>query len=341
MKKYFSGCLLALVLCGCGHRKTPVEAAFYHWQSKYSTDPAQSQLLDSLRVKKLYIKYFDVDWDRVTDRALPEASVIINDNQYLPRQIIPVIFITNTVLANTKPAAIPALADSIYNKISRMDASEHIAPEEVQIDCDWSLSTRDRYFALLREIRAQMPSGALLSCTIRLHQVKYREKTGVPPVDRGVLMFYNMGRIEDEKEVNTIYDPATADKYLARLKDYPLSLDVALPIFSWGVVYESGKAKELLNGFSKKEMEGDKRFSPTDEDRYKVDSTCFIHGYYLRQDAVVRIEEITPYICRQAAAQLSAHLKNEKRTVIFFDLQPNNTNRYDVSDFEKTLEILR
>ncbi|MGG2305049.1 hypothetical protein ACE4Z6_26875, partial [Salmonella enterica] len=93
-----------------------------------------------------------------------------------------------------------------------------------QIDCDWTLGTKEKYFSLLKRIKERM--ALPLSCTIRLHQVKYQAKTGVPPVDRGMLMYYNMGHVEGATETNSIYDPANADKYVSYVKDYPLPLDV-------------------------------------------------------------------------------------------------------------------
>ena len=79
-----------------------------------------------------------------------------------------------------------------------------------------------------------------LSATIRLHQVKYREETGVPPVDYGVLMYYNMGHIS-AMGANSIYDRSTALRYLGKLREYPLPLDIALPMFAWGVHSADGQ----------------------------------------------------------------------------------------------------
>ena len=45
-----------------------------------------------------------------------------------------------------------------------------------------------------------------MSATIRLHQVKYRADTGVPPVDRGMLMAYNLLPPDQAGERSSILD---------------------------------------------------------------------------------------------------------------------------------------
>ncbi len=62
-----------------------------------------------------------------------------------------------------------------------------------------------RVLRAARAVREQ--SGLPLSSTIRLHQIKYRERTGVPPVERGMLMFYNMGQFSADPEARAIFDP--------------------------------------------------------------------------------------------------------------------------------------
>ncbi len=86
--------------------------------------------------------------------------------------------------------------------INQINKSVSIKCRALQIDCDWTTKTAPKYFYFLQQIREKLDahedggtfaSLAMLSATIRLHQVKYPEKSGMPPVDKGVLMFYNMG----------------------------------------------------------------------------------------------------------------------------------------------------
>ena len=51
---------------------------------------------------------------------------------------------------------------------------------------------------------------------------------GVPPVSRGVLMYYNMSEAGDFKTSNHILDLEVAGRYHVHFDDYPIPLDLAL-----------------------------------------------------------------------------------------------------------------
>lgn len=106
-----------------------------------------------------------------------------------------------------------------------------IEPTEIQIDCDWTKETKETYFNLLKEL--QRPSffrGKKVSCTIRLHQVKYLISSGTPPVNQGLLMVYNMGNLSKYGGQNSIFDLKEARDYRENLAQYPIPLDIALPL---------------------------------------------------------------------------------------------------------------
>ncbi len=64
-------------------------------------------------------------------------------------------------------------------------------PREIQIDCDWTERTRNAYFQLLTALKREpFLQGKILSATIRLHQVKYVQRSGIPPADRGRVCFF-------------------------------------------------------------------------------------------------------------------------------------------------------
>ena len=111
------------------------------------------------------------------------------------------------------------------------------------MDCDWTPSTRDAYSKLLKALRPSYPE---LTATIRLHQVKYFNRTGVPPVKRGVLMYYNMSNVRDVNTKNYVLDLEVARKYHVNFDRYPLPLDLALPIYSQARVIRQGKVVMLL-----------------------------------------------------------------------------------------------
>ena len=203
----------------------------------------ETQALATLAIERLYLRLFDVDWS--DGRGGPGRWFAGRGGRRHPRveiEIVPVVFVRERLLRRLDAPGVARLADdvwrAVYGSLGRLGRRTYQVPQvkELQVDCDWTDTTRARYFDFLSALgeRARA-TGTLLSATIRLHQIKYRERTGVPPVARGMLMFYNMGRIDADDATSAIYDPAAAARYLGRLADYPLPLDVGLPIWSWVV----------------------------------------------------------------------------------------------------------
>lgn len=65
MKHIFLLLALSAVVASCSHEPEHVEKAFYYWKNnEYSLDDEEREL-DSLGVKKLYIKFFEVEKDEV------------------------------------------------------------------------------------------------------------------------------------------------------------------------------------------------------------------------------------------------------------------------------------
>jgi hypothetical protein len=62
-------------------------------------------------------------------------------------------------------------------------------------------------------------------------------------------MLYNTGDIDTPDETNSIFKPEDAKKYLKGAPaSYPLPLDVALPAFSWTLVFRDGELWKILPG---------------------------------------------------------------------------------------------
>jgi hypothetical protein len=246
----FLWCLLA----SCQRRPSlpegPNARAFYYWRTTFSLSDRERAALDELQIKKLYVRLFDVDRDgQQVAPATKGPLVVPPQKRSLPKslELVPVVFIREAALRSLDEAAIRMLSTQVWNEAQRRFAPFESPARELQFDCDWTDATRDVFFGLLEHIKPMaMNQGIALSSTIRLHQIKYRERTGVPPVSRGMLMFYNMGSIDAESGTQAIFDVEIASKYLARLHDYPLPLDVALPMWSWVVHVRGDKVVGLM-----------------------------------------------------------------------------------------------
>jgi hypothetical protein len=92
--------------------------------------------------------------------------------------IIPVVYITNHTFHHFRKEDAESLAQKVFSKIDSIAKENSISYNEIQIDCDWSDSTRELYFSFLGKMKSI--SQKTISTTIRLHQVKYFERTGIP-----------------------------------------------------------------------------------------------------------------------------------------------------------------
>jgi hypothetical protein len=201
--------------------------SFYYWQNVFSLDSMEEKTLQDNSVRSLYVRYFDVDWSPA-DTGFVIARQLSYQSSPAGYTIIPVICFDNRVFEQLSPANIPPFAAYIFAGVRKINASRRLQNREIQFDCDWTEKTKDNYFSFLREYHRI--SVQTLSTAIRLYQLKYPDRTGIPPVDHGVLLYFNMVRTDtgDEK---SIYERSVVHRYTPSLRSYPMTLDVALPIF--------------------------------------------------------------------------------------------------------------
>jgi hypothetical protein len=312
-------CCLFFFLCAilsCTHKQEP-KAAFYYWKTTFQTNIEQKKLLKMAGNNTLYLRFFDVSWDEQKQLALPNAVVHINES-LSGLQVTPVIFITNHVFARVTAGEIDSLAKKCNGLISALAARASCSYYSVQIDCDWTDNTKDKYFSFLKFFKIYCRQN--LQATIRLHQIKYRERTGVPPVDKGVLMFYNMGKITAGGTTSSIYNEKDAAKYLSRLASYPLSLDVALPLFSWVIQSRNGKVIQIYSKITREELK-DHIFFEALKNGYRARRSFFLKGVYIKENDTFIPEETNADLLKKAADQLSGQLPTlRNRKIIYYEL---------------------
>ena len=162
--------LLAINSWNCNEPNNNVRA-FYYWQTTMNFDNENQQLANKLNVQEMYVRCFDVDWNFSYEDAVPlgilkDGKTILENGQNL--SIIPTIFIVNRVFKHLPDDKLEALADRILQKIP-YDSTHY---NEIQLDCDWTASTKDKYFKFLKIFKNQLDKDKTLSITIRLHQYR-------------------------------------------------------------------------------------------------------------------------------------------------------------------------
>ncbi|PBQ33163.1 hypothetical protein CNR22_15735 [Sphingobacteriaceae bacterium] len=326
-----------LVIVFFGSCKSPhSETSFYYWKTNFKLSALESEILQKNKVETLYIRFFDIDLSKETQKPVPLGLLAHEDS--IPREfhIIPVVFITNRTFINLSKAEIDLLAKHVIQKIDALKSDY----EELQFDCDWSNKTKDNYFYFLEQIRKIIGKNKNLSSTIRLHQVKYYNKTGIPPVERGMIMFYNMGDLSSKKETNSIYNKTNSDKYIKYLKNYPLPSDVALPIFNWYVHYRDGKVLGLITKKTIPDVRDTTHFARIEKSfSFAVKLSFFENGIYYQEEDVLRKEELSEEELLNAAKDVLENLPTLKRKIVYYDLDELNLKNYNENIFKKISDI--
>ena len=315
----------AFVFClSCQKETAPkdVSRGIYYWKSTFKLTDAERQTLDSCKIKKLYFKAFDVDWDFTKAQAIPKATIKFEEEIPTNLTIIPTVFITNQVLKQSTDQQLDTTISFINKHIRTALKNKNF--DEIQFDCDWTISTRERYFYLLRAFKKIFPEKRL-SATIRLHQIKFAHKTGIPPVERGMLMFYNMSNWKKTQIRNSIYDLDAASQYLATLDKYPLPLDVVMPIFRWAIIYRNNTFLTVINNLDNQAL-SQLNFLKKDDNKFTVRADTSAFGISLSRGDMVRGEEVSTEEIITGTKTLREKISTQKLTFALYHLdQPNIT----------------
>ncbi|MDD4606366.1 MAG: hypothetical protein PHH10_08695 [Dysgonamonadaceae bacterium] len=317
--------VVCCMLIACNGKHEQSVASFYYWRTVFELSEIEQQALQKNEVSKMYIRYFDVDID---SRGKPHPVSPINFKESPENlHIVPVVYIKNRIMLQDN-LQLDLLADNICKYIEQINKAAEIGSiDEIQIDCDWTLTSRDKFMQFVDILKHR--SNKKLSATIRLHQVKHYTSTHIPNVEYATLMYYNMGKI-DADTLNSIYDREVAHRYIESLKRYPIKLNIALPIYAWGVHVSNNRVVNLVSKTDKEAFENDTNFVCAENSNIiEVKNSNIKHGrYYLRNDWI-KIEEISEQELMQMAADIGKQLPYTPHEVVFFDLDEINIKRYD------------
>jgi hypothetical protein len=346
----------------------PSKKAFYYWQTSLYNFSWGDSLFRTLDVDRLYFRLFDVDWNSEVKAPVPVSPLEWGYYYISPGdtiETVPVIFITNKTFKNLDEKGSVELAHHIYKKLmARMSTlmasviydegwweqnpynlkSKNFRTQakhdsvyaatlktirEIQFDCDWTKSTRDKYFAFLTEAKKLFKDRTITS-TIRLYQYKYPKEAGLPPVTRGMLMCYNAGSISDSETTNSVFDKSEIMDYLDA-DEYPIPLDYALPVFEWAVLFQNGKFTAILPADILRERYID-RLSNTRDNIWAANED-FVFGntassIYIRQGDELRFEEPAKEDIEAVAEWISEHKNNSDAAITFYHLNDDNLKKH-------------
>ena len=325
--QYISFIFLVFVSCK-QNEDQGTDISFYYWKSVFTSK--EEKCLKLNECKNIYIRYFDLIKE---GQIRPVAIIQFIQIPWL--NVIPVVFIKNEVFNNTDSITVDSLVQNTAKLVRQINLKNKLTVNEIQFDCDWTEKTQKFYFYFLKQFGKAFPVD--LSATIRLHQVKYKFKSGIPPVKRGVLMYYNMGKINSDTS-NSIYDRNLALKYLPYLKSYTLPLSVALPVFGWGIQSRDGKVIALLNKMNETDFIADTNFAEQARNIFRVKNYCFKSGFYFVKNDLVKLEFVLEKDLMEMAEDLNSNLISKPKEIIFYDLDTINLNRYNENICKKVAD---
>ncbi|WP_298137271.1 hypothetical protein [Flavobacterium sp.] len=378
MKKIILFSLVLLSFLSCKKdKKFDVIKSFCYWKTDSYFGQEEDSLAKQMKLKHMYVRFFDVDWNPYAEEAQPVATVYnirITDGL----NITPSIFITNDVLLNSSKPQLDVLSERMAIRIkkiidkyqtekatalaykiadadyerqkgnafqSRLSTDSIIIAEkpkfekdiqELLFDCDWTESSKDNYFYLLEKLKSKF-SNYKISSTIRLWQYKYYEKAGIPPVDKGLLMCYNM---TNPTEYNTKNSIGTSDELADYITHdaYPLELDIALPLFSWSVLFRGGEFKGVISEYQEFEK-SPTIFKKTDDNKYTLQDDIQIGKFYARNGDEIKIEKISDDEIQDMIDIITEKVKISNTTKItFFSFDKKYINDYGVQNISKYYE---
>ncbi|RYD72981.1 MAG: hypothetical protein EOP53_20945 [Sphingobacteriales bacterium] len=332
--------LITVLLFTACKPKFPIHPTFYFWRTVYKNQKQETKYLSSFKSKSIYVRIMDVDINPDTQEPAPVSPVNFDDALPKETDIIPVVYLVNNIFNNLSDAQSKLLANRISKFVSaKVNQAGKNDYKELQIDCDWTKSTRDRYFYFINQLKS-IPSlkGKEISVTLRLHQVKNLVSSGIPPVKKVMLMCYNMGNLRKYGEQNSILDMQEMETYLkSKLDSYPLKMDVALPLFSWAVVFRKEKYAGISKRLSKPDL-SDKKLFKRRGNSILYDLLVDYPKAGLRNGDVIRWEEISLDDLLATSRFLSRYLKPEERNLVFYHLDSDLLKTFKHDDLQKVID---
>lgn len=315
--------MLASCTAPAGAGESP---GIYYWKTTWDLGPDQQAELRAAGARQLFVRFFDVDWNFNQEQAQPKGVLNLPDSLELDQKlaVTPVVYIVERVFRQAVDAA--DLAQRVGRTIEGMAAGHTAlrAATRWQIDCDWTPTSRDRYFNFLQALQRQFPDKTI-NVTIRLHQYRERTDNGVPPVAEGLLMCYNMEPVGKVETKNAIYREDLLRGYL-KAPPYPLRLDAGLPVFAWGAAYRDAQFMGVVPppiatpGF----------LEPAGDHHFLVLKDTTLLETFVRPGDDIRYDGATKATLLTAAALLRE--RPEIRDLLFFDWRSDMLKKWPVEE---------
>ncbi|WP_293937934.1 hypothetical protein [Sphingobacterium sp. UBA5996] len=328
--------LLFLISCS----KTSHDTGFYFWKTVFQLDTVENRALEEIKAQSIYVRIMDIDFDPSGVQAVPISPITFTQPVPKEQQVIPVVFVNQRIFTEMDSLQIRVLANKIVPFIvAKIKQAGKENFKELQLDCDWTKTSRDKFFYLLTYLQ-QLPAlkDILVSSTLRLHQVKNIVTSGVPPVRKVMLMCYNMGNLRQFGPQNSIINQKDLKTYLSgTLHNYPIEMDIALPIFQWFVVFRNNNNYiGISKHISEEEIKDASLFTHNPNTNLYI-LTKDLPKANLKKDDIIRFESVNQEDLLQTAKFLKGELKGKEHRIIFYHLDQATLANHSNAELQKII----
>jgi hypothetical protein len=353
--------------------------SFCYWNTSYNTDTV---LINATETNHYYIRYFDVDWDDISQEGKPIASLSSYD--IIPVKFTPSVFLTNKIFEKSTNPQLKILSERIKKRVEQITTdfgkrafykeygdgfyyyggSDSIRKAEVDsakiayanakkvfmnnymstvtdvlIDCDWTAGTQDKFFYFIECLKKDFADKEI-TVTLRLWQYKRNKPEDIPPVNRCLLMCYNMQAFNDYRVENSIASFEELKKYVSG-KKYPLKLDVALPIFNWAILFRNERFMGILGNVNRKDYDDNFiEYESLGNGRYCSLVDKVIGDFFIRKGDIIKIEEVSKEELHQMAEYLKSEIDmDEYSRITFFSWNKLYINNYGTDEIKNIRNV--
>ncbi|KEY18374.1 hypothetical protein [Kaistella antarctica] len=319
--KIFCFVFLFALMISCENSKSH-DYTFYYWRTHLSLDAPEKAALDKASSTYIYTRFFDIE--KVNGKFQPVAVITKDRTFKTDKEVVPVIFIRNDLFYDITLDEINFLAQNVATLIKKKQTEFGFkVSTQIQIDCDWTAGTNKEYFTFLQKLKEF--SKKEISCTLRLHQVKNSKLSGIPPVEKVFLMCYSTSSPLENSTKNSILDFPTLKAYLKNIDLYPLEIEIALPIYSWGIVTNHLGKHKLINALSVEDLKN-VNFKKISDTEVEVIKDGFYFGNYLNKGFNLKVEEISEDRLNQVKKYLNKKLPGY--SIVYYHLDSRFLNHH-------------
>jgi hypothetical protein len=147
-----------------------------------------------------------------------------------------------------------------------------------------------------------------------------------------------MGNLKDPATKNSILETTELKKYTGNLSNYPLPLDIALPLFNWKVLYRNNMYTGLIQNLPDAVFSNS--FSTKTGNRFQILKDTLLQGYDLRKADIIRDEQSDIKEVLAAAKEISKQLKNTQLRVSLYHLDSVILSKYTTHELESIYNSL-